>query len=408
MYREESSKETSSENKPMLSSQGKQSDPKAAWQQLLTNTQNNGQQAGTHEPMYQLIDSLLSFEACVYHQILPLQLEDNTLLLAMVDLEDSAALDYVSRILSYINVKIETHLITIESHHAILSAYLNYKSTYSVNAQQKLNPTAEESIAPTNSNNQTPPAQRLKNSQEDFIPEQDTSSLTHINNTFREELQQNLPVIPVLDSALLSPIEVIGKLPPKKLLEELLGRVLSGGIGRLYLERQPYEGRILWSDNGILRSVVNDLPLPVFQGVLNELKRFTALPTNTFSEARQIEKEYVYQQSLLLLRLRVMPGIYGEEATLQVLRGVALKFYQQQQLTRLNSDILGISKQLAFRLQELQQRLRLNPDLEPQQLQALAALDQIQENLDQQLRIVTTNGHLTEGGKKPPSHKSES
>jgi len=408
MYREESSKETSSENKPMLSSQGKQSDPKAAWQQLLTNTQNNGQQAGTHEPMYQLIDSLLSFEACVYHQILPLQLEDNTLLLAMVDLEDSAALDYVSRILSYINVKIETHLITIESHHAILSAYLNYKSTYSVNAQQKLNPTAEESIAPTNSNNQTPPAQRLKNSQEDFIPEQDTSSLTHINKTFREELQQNLPVIPVLDSALLSPIEVIGKLPPKKLLEELLGRVLSGGIGRLYLERQPYEGRILWSDNGILRSVVNDLPLPVFQGVLNELKRFTALPTNTFSEARQIEKEYVYQQSLLLLRLRVMPGIYGEEATLQVLRGVALKFYQQQQLTRLNSDILGISKQLAFRLQELQQRLRLNPDLEPQQLQALAALDQIQENLDQQLRIVTTNGHLTEGGKKPPSHKSES
>jgi len=408
MYREESSKETSSENKPMLSSQGKQSDPKAAWQQLLTNTQNNGQQAGTHELLYQLIDSLLSFEACVYHQILPLQLEDNTLLLAMVDLEDSAALDYVSRILSYINVKIETHLITIESHHAILSAYLNYKSTYSVNAQQKLNPTAEESIAPTNSNNQTPPAQRLKNSQEDFIPEQDTSSLTHINNTFREELQQNLPVIPVLDSALLSPIEVIGKLPPKKLLEELLGRVLSGGIGRLYLERQPYEGRILWSDNGILRSVVNDLPLPVFQGVLNELKRFTALPTNTFSEARQIEKEYVYQQSLLLLRLRVMPGIYGEEATLQVLRGVALKFYQQQQLTRLNSDILGISKQLAFRLQELQQRLRLNPDLEPQQLQALAALDQIQENLDQQLRIVTTNGHLTEGGKKPPSHKSES
>jgi type II secretory ATPase GspE/PulE/Tfp pilus assembly ATPase PilB-like protein len=408
MYREESSKETSSENKPMLSSQGKQSDPKAAWQQLLTNTQNNGQQAGTHELLYQLIDSLLSFEACVYHQILPLQLEDKTLLLAMVDLEDSAALDYVSRILSYINVKIETHLITIESHHAILSAYLNYKSTYSVNAQQKLNPTAEESIAPTNSNNQTPPAQRLKNSQEDFIPEQDTSSLTHINNTFREELQQNLPVIPVLDSALLSPIEVIGKLPPKKLLEELLGRVLSGGIGRLYLERQPYEGRILWSDNGILRSVVNDLPLPVFQGVLNELKRFTALPTNTFSEARQIEKEYVYQQSLLLLRLRVMPGIYGEEATLQVLRGVALKFYQQQQLTRLNSDILGISKQLAFRLQELQQRLRLNPDLEPQQLQALAALDQIQENLDQQLRIVTTNGHLTEGGKKPPSHKSES
>lgn len=408
MYREESSKETSSENKPMLSSQGKQSDPKAAWQQLLTNTQNNGQQAGTHELMYQLIDSLLSFEACVYHQILPLQLEDNTLLLGMVDLEDSAALDYVSRILSYINVKIETHLISIESHHAILSAYLNYKSTYSVNAQQKLNLTAEESIAPTNSNNQTRPAQGLKNSQEDFILEQDTSSLTHINNTFREELQQNLPIIPVLDSALLSPIEVIGKLPPKKLLEELLGRVLSGGIGRLYLERQPYEGRILWSDNGILRSVVNDLPLPVFQGVLNELKRFTALPTNTFSEARQIEKEYVYQQSLLLLRLRVMPGIYGEEATLQVLRGVALKFYQQQQLTRLNSDILGISKQLAFRLQELQQRLRLNPDLEPQQLQALAALDQIQENLDQQLRIVTTNGHLTEGGKKPPSHKSES
>ena len=93
----------------------------------------------------------------------------------------------------------------------------------------------------------------------------------------------------------------------------------------------------------------------------------------------------------MLLRLRIMPGIYGEEAKLQVLRGAALKFYQQQHLARLSRDVLGISQQLTYKLHELHQRLLLNSSLTSEQSDALVALNRILEDLDQQVKILTTN-----------------
>jgi hypothetical protein len=89
-----------------------------------------------------------------------------------------------------------------------------------------------------------------------------------------------------------------------------------------------------------------------------------------------------------------MPGIYGEEATLQVLRGAALKFYQQQQLTRIGRDALGISQQLSIKLHELQERLLLNPSLDSQQLEALVTLNQLVKNLDQQIKILALDSNL--------------
>lgn len=188
-----------------------------------------------------------------------------------------------------------------------------------------------------------------------------------------------------------SPVELLPTLPPKKFIEELLGRVIVGGIGRLYFERLPYEGKVLWSENGVLQSVLEKLPLSVFQGVLNELKRFAGLSIATLSEPKQIEKEYLYQQQRILLRLRVMPGMYGEEATLQVLRGAALKFYQQQQLARLGRDALGISQQLSYKLHEMQQRLLMNRHVNSEHLESLTTLNRLIDNLDNQIKNLSSS-----------------
>ncbi|MEO1560726.1 MAG: pilus assembly protein PilB, partial [Cyanobacteria bacterium J06632_19] len=201
---------------------------------------------------------------------------------------------------------------------------------------------------------------------------------------------ENIPELKLPLPESFSPNETLSMLPPKQLLNELLARILEGGIGRLYLERQPYEGRILWSLNGIVQSVVEELPLSAFQGVLNELKRLSSLPVVTLSQAKQVEIECLYQKQRLLLRLRVMLGMHGEEATLQVLRGAALKFYQQQQLTRLSRDALGASQQLNYKVRELQERLAVNKrELSPQQSQALDSLSKLMDNLDHHLRILT-------------------
>ncbi|MBN3959912.1 pilus assembly protein PilB [Nostoc sp. NMS8] len=411
----------------MLSSEGELNNTAANGRQMLTATQMKWEEKGDREQIFQLIDSLLSFEACLYHQILPFGLEGKNLLLGMVYPQDSEALDYVGRILSSINCTMVIEAIAADAHRRILSAYLNHKNTSQLDAKVVHQPTADSSpthspasIADTDTSesNQQPvlmvfqtPKRQHSGQRVDLppIPELEQSSETTtfsnpISRTQQGETSEaappnNLPILPTQASQLLSPIELLPTLPPKKLLEELLGRILVGGIGRLYLERQAYEGRILWSDNGILQSVLDQLPLSVFQGVLNELKRFASLPVTTVAEPKQVEKEYVYQKNRLLLRLRVMPGIYGEEATLQVLRGAALKFYQQQQLTRLSRDTLGISQQLSFKLHELQERLLLNPILDSQQLEALVTLNQLVKNLDQQIKILALDSNLPTNSK---------
>ncbi|MCV3216889.1 hypothetical protein OGM63_25855 [Plectonema radiosum NIES-515] len=388
----------------MLSSQGKPSDRETIGNQPLTATPSEF--FGEQKQIFEMIERILSFEACLYHQILPFTIEDNKLLLGMVNLEDTVALNYASKILSYINCTMVTVAIAADTHRNILSAYLNYKNTSQPVAnltQAHSAATIADSVAGEPETSILAETKKSENFfQQAYSPSlRDPDKLSKATilftsadkktqeSTSEERSPQSLPVLLIPVADLLLPVEQLATLQPKKLLAELLGRVLAGGIGRLYLERQPYEGRILWSDNGVLQSVLEKLPLSVFQGVLNELKRLTNLPVTTFAEAKQVEKECLYQENRLLLRLRVMPGMYGEEATLQVLRGAALKFHQQQQLTRLSRDAVGISQQLSYKLHELQQRLVVNRNTNPGQLEAFTALNKLLDDLDNQIKILT-------------------
>jgi type II secretory ATPase GspE/PulE/Tfp pilus assembly ATPase PilB-like protein len=375
----------------MLSSEDKPADTEVNGQQTVSNTVINLDQESDRQQVFQLIESLLPFEACLYHQILPFKLEDNILTLGMVHPQDTSALDYVNRIISYINCTIVIQEIATDIHRNLLSAYLSYKNTLGSDVKAVNHPKADSTPEAA----QQPIAEMVQTvtsqyGQQLIVPTSPTHK-TKEDIAKETSLATNLNISPVPTPELTTSVEVLSSLPPKKLLEELLGRVLGGGIGRLYLERQPYKGKILWSDNGVVQSVLDKLPLSVFQGVLNELKRFAGLPATTISEPKQIEKECLYQQNRVLLRLRVMPGIYGEEATLQVLRGAALKFYQQQHLARLSRDVLGISQQLSYKLHEIHQRLLFNSSLNSEQSDALIALNRIVEDLEQQVKILTAN-----------------
>jgi len=418
----------------MLSSEGKPTDTNSAIaNQKPSKTIGtdgvlslNPNQQLEREQIFRLIEEgILCFEACLYHQVLPLKLEYNSLLLGIVNPKDRVALDYVNSILSYLKITVAIETVSAETHRIILSEYLSYKSAleesklsasriqadsnYADNAQNVTNALIpedlEEELRPGDNTLilfDSPSGVSLKKlSGKERKKSPITAALNHVDklkseieNTdtdiFKIISAKNLPVLRLPLPESFSADEVLSMLPPKKLLNELLARVLAGGIGRLYLERQPYQGRILWSLNGIVQSVVEELPLSAFQGVLNELKRLSSLPMVTLTQAKQVETECLYQQQRLLLRLRVMPGMYGEEATLQVLRGAALKFYQQQQLTRISRDALGTSQELGYKVSELQQKLALNTkDLNPEQLEALNSLNELVENLDRNLKILT-------------------
>jgi hypothetical protein len=425
--------------------------PKSAWSAQFDTDQ-----------VFRLIDSILPFEACLYHQVLPLSLEGSRLKLGMVSLDDGAAIDYVRRILAYMNCSLVPQTLSTEIHHAALTAYLNYtgsreqsspRSISSGAAPEVAQPTPPTLVSPVLEEPVAPPANHRsergdrnghdRNNAETFLVHRPAELMQTTANpqplavvppdaapdAAPDETQvldypveappvlstpaamkptmilevapppEHPPTLPVLASLpelevtarhLSDPVELLATLSPDRLLHELFGRILIGGIGRLYFERQAHHGRILWSQNGVVQSVLGDLPIATVQGVIDELKRLTQLPIEPVQTPTQVEIERLYQKHRLLLRLRVMPHAHGEEATLQVLRGSALRFYQQQQLTTLSRDALALAQELQQKLIEFRARARSQEALTPEQLSVVPTLDEVLKSVAQQFEGLRT------------------
>lgn len=319
------------------------------------------------DQMLSLIDSILPFEACLFYQVIPLSIESGHLNLGMVDPEDTTALDYVRRQVSYIKYSVVSWPIASDWHRQMLSKYLSYAAK----AKQRKNSvgTGQTPAWPTT------PITSPRDDQATFI----VDSPTEITGTTAVPSPAAMPppsppVTPPPPAPPSPPLQLeidgpdlsaaggtnLANLSPKTLMQALVQQVLSEGIGRLYFERQANSGRVLRSQDGVLQSVIDDLNLDLFQGVINELKRLTHLPLLSVTKTKQVEIERLYRQERVLLRLRIIAGNHGEEATLQVLRGAALKFYQQQQIEQLGRDALGIAQTLQQRIHAIRDRAREN------------------------------------------------
>jgi type II secretory ATPase GspE/PulE/Tfp pilus assembly ATPase PilB-like protein len=329
--------------------------------------------------IFQLIDTVVPFEACLYYQVLPLSLEGNLFKLGVVDVQDDSALDYVQRILAYMNCSVTTEPIASEIQRSMLSAYLLHGS------QVREPSLTETAAAPTPKN----PAPATSGSEAETllsVPEPSIRARERLKPAGAEVLvtPAELSVLDVEALHLSSPVEVLATLPAPQLLQELLGRVLLDGIGRLFFERHQSMGRILWSQDGVLKSILEGIDPVLFQEVIDELKRLTDMPVSPVEHPIQVEVERIYGKTHLLLRLRVMAVGGKEEATLQVLRGAALRFYQQQQLSTLSRDALQLAKELQRKVNQIRDRTRLSP----LPLEGLPALEQVVRNVDDQLEAL--------------------
>ncbi|MEG4229656.1 hypothetical protein QUA35_11910 [Microcoleus sp. N9_B2] len=329
--------------------------------------------------IFHLIDTVVPFEACLYYQVLPLSLEGNLFKLGVVDAQDDSALDYVQRILAYMNCSVTTEPIASETQRSMLSAYLLHGSQIREPSQ------TETATAPTPKNPASatsgPNAATLLSVPEPSMPDPERfkPASAEVPPT-----PTQLSVLNVEALHLSSRVEVLATLPAPQLLQELLGRVLREGIGRLFFERHQSQGRILWSQDGVLKSMLEGIDIVLFQEVIDELKRLTDMPVSPVEQPKQVEVERIYQNTHLLLRLRVMTVGGKEEATLQVLRGAALRFYQQQQLSNLSRDALRLAEELQRKVNQIRDRTRLSPV----PLEGLPALEQVIRNVDDQIEAL--------------------
>ena len=334
--------------------------------------------------IFQLIDTVVPFEACLYYQVLPLSLEGNLFKLGVVDAQDDSALDYVQRILAYMNCSVTTEPIAPETQRSMLSAYLLHGSQLREPSQTETE--TETVAAPTPKN--PAPATTFRSEAETLlsVPEPSIPARDRLKPAVAEvsPMPAELSVLNVEALHLSSPVEVLATLPAPQLLQELLGRVLLEGIGRLFFERHQSSGRILWSQDGVLKSMLEGIDPVLFQEVIDELKRLTDMPVCSVEQPKQVEVERIYQKTHLLLRLRIMAVGGKEEATLQVLRGAALRFYQQQQLSNLSRDALRLAEELQRKVNQIRDRTRLSP----LPLEGLPALEQVVKNVDDQIEAL--------------------
>jgi hypothetical protein len=181
-------------------------------------------------------------------------------------------------------------------------------------------------------------------------------------------------------------------LPPNPLMQALLYKVLDEGIGRLYFERRKRSGRILWSRDGVLQAIAETINPEVFQAVINEFKLLAHLSLISAQKSKQVEIERLYQGQRILLRFKLMPSAHGEEATLQVLRGAALRFHQQQQIDKLGRDALSAAQILQKRLDDIRDRARHSLNFEQTCSETLPALIQLLKQMETQVEEMMAYG----------------
>jgi hypothetical protein len=291
----------------------------------------------------------------------------------------------VRRIISYLNYALVPCPITSEAHQSVLSTYLSHTAK-----------------SPRRTPNSYRPAIRSRQGKTVEAGDRVTLLLDDSNPNAEETLDLSAPSpeptpepVPPLISPLpdlniesnhsTSSVDTLASLPADELLQELFARVLASGIGRLYFEGGALQGRILWSQDGVLQSVIEKLAIASLQAVIDQLKGMAGLAVEPIEKTEQVEVEYSYQKGRVLLRFQFMLSPHGETATVQILRGAALKFYQQQQIAKLERDAMGIAKQLQVKLSEIRDRARAESGLAGARFEVLPNLNQLLQSMGEDL-----------------------
>jgi type II secretory ATPase GspE/PulE/Tfp pilus assembly ATPase PilB-like protein len=397
--------------------------------------------------VFELIDQVLPFEACLYHEFLPLALHQSELCLGMVNLTDSAALEYARRIVAFLGYRLVTRNMPAPIHKLFLSTYLSQKPQTPGYAQDSLNTTDSGGKDPDHPDHavvDTPtfllenvaglPADAAGPEDEQYaegnvllaepavaqpgtpdlvaqpsasqqLPALTNNTLdlkTHIQPTPPFPRPEPTPITPITPVKLSIPGESLPQLemspqpvstfrpqlhtlPVPELTQALLIRILDSGVGRLYFERQGEVGQVFWSKNGKVEAVLLDLPAQRFQAVIDELKTLVSMSCAATNQPTIAEVERLYQKQRILLRLQILPRFDGEDATLQVLRGSALKFHQQHQLTALSRDAIQIARQLHQKVNELQVQTQSMQTFQSSTASLFLEIDQVIYRMEEEM-----------------------
>ncbi|MDJ0574395.1 MAG: hypothetical protein QNJ65_04425 [Xenococcaceae cyanobacterium MO_234.B1] len=213
-------------------------------------------------------------------------------------------------------------------------------------------------------------------------PQITNSNSPELNHYQLNQIESNPSLLEVKARYINGSVDTLSSLAPQQLWQELLARILDGGIGRLYLERQANHGRIIWSRDGVIQSSLERVEIPIFEHIIQEIKILGKQPLTPIEKPKKVATEKFYNQERVLLRIEFFLNQYGEEITIQVLRGKALKFYEQRQVKRMMEQAVSLSQKLEKILKKMIFCTRSG------ELDDISSLKAIYEQIEVQIKLL--------------------
>ena len=166
--------------------------------------------------------------------------------------------------------------------------------------------------------------------------------------------------------------------------QKLLETAFQHHTQQINLTRYSDRGGIVAFKNEDCQSSIEQLPLPTFCSLIDEIKRMARLPQDTSSHPKKVVLERIYEQERILLRLQFTAE--EEEETkiviVQILRDRELEIYEQKQMDRVSEQALHLAQQLERTLRKIQ------ACFDSAQMTNLKELQMVQSRINHQLRLL--------------------
>jgi Type II secretion system (T2SS), protein E, N-terminal domain len=176
--------------------------------------------------------------------------------------------------------------------------------------------------------------------------------------------------------------DFLPRLSPQLSWQKLLDQAFQHQAEYITLTRYSDRGGITTEKDKSPQSTLDRVPLPLFCSLIDEIKRMARLPQNTSSHPQKLVLERLYEQERILLRLEFTVQQQLEAVRIQILRGQALKIYEQQQMDRVCDQALQLAKQLEKTLR------RIQACFDTAQFTNLKELQSINGRINHQLRLL--------------------
>ncbi|MEM8779030.1 MAG: GspE/PulE family protein [Cyanobacteria bacterium P01_G01_bin.49] len=267
--------------------------------------------------MAELINELISFDICRRHKLLPISKHDGeppSILVAMVDPDNLAAQDELSRILRSKNVDLRRMVITQEDYDQLLEQYHElqaeiHEEKKRINQEQALKKMADL-----------------------------TDIVGNLDNSISEAEDETHDALDSNDA---------NQAPIINLVNKILAKALQEGASDIHIEPQEETLRVRFRKDGVLSQAFDPLPKKVIPAVVARFKIMADLDIAERRLPQDGKIRRIYQGRKVDFRVNTLPSRYGEKVCLRILDNSATQLGLDKLIT--SEETLQIVRDLASR-----------------------------------------------------------